>query len=150
MNTFENIVTLYGHVGTAIELREGASAPWAMFRVGSTPRFYDANAHTWKDHETTWVTVKVSRALAQNVAESLKVGDPVVVIGRLHTQSWTTKDGEARQSDVITAHVVAHDLNRGITRYARVERQAPAAADAGEDTEVLESLDRQTTPVTAA
>lgn len=150
MNNNENVVTLYGHVGTAIELREGASVPWAMFRVGSTPRWYDTNTRSWKDHETTWMTVKVFRALAQNVAESLKVGDPVVVIGRLRTQTWTTKEGESRQSEVVEANVVSHDLNRGITRYARVERQAPNAAAAEDDAEVFQSLDEQTRPVTAA
>jgi len=150
MNNHENAVTLYGHVGTAIELREGASVPWAMFRVGSTPRWYDTNTRTWRDHETTWLTIKVFRSLAQNVAESLKVGDPVVVIGRLRTQSWTTKEGEARQSEVVEAHVVSHDLNRGITRYARVERQAPGAAEPEEDAAVLETLDQQTRPATAA
>lgn len=150
MNNNENVVTLYGHVGTAIELREGASVPWAMFRVGSTPRWYDTNTRSWKDHETTWMTVKVFRALAQNVAESLKVGDPVVVIGRLRTQTWTTKEGESRQSEVVEANVVSHDLNRGITRYARVERQAPNAVAPEDDAEVFQSLDEQTRPVTAA
>lgn len=150
MNTNENIITLYGRVGTAIELREGASVPWAMFRVGSTPRWYDAATRSWKDHETTWMTVKVFRNLAQNVAESLKVGDPVVVIGKLRTQSWTTKDGEARQSEVVEAHIVSHDLNRGITRYARVERQAPTPAGPEADVDVLESLVDQTPPATAA
>lgn len=150
MNNNENVVTLYGHVGTAIELREGTSVPWAMFRVGSTPRWYDSNSRSWKDHETTWMTVKVFRALAQNVAESLKVGDPVVVIGRLRTKSWTTKEGEARQSEVVEASAVSHDLNRGITRYARVERAAPNVAAPQEDAEVFQSLDEQTRPVTAA
>ncbi|MEO6473064.1 MAG: single-stranded DNA-binding protein [Aeromicrobium sp.] len=150
MNNNDNIVTLYGHVGTAIELREGASVPWAMFRVGSTPRWYDAATRTWKDHETTWMTVKVFRSLAQNVAESLKVGDPVVVIGKLRTQSWTTKEGEARQSEIVEAHVVSHDLNRGITRYARVERQPQAQAGPDADVEVLETLVGQTPTATAA
>lgn len=149
MNTNENIVTLYGRVGTAIELREGASVPWAMFRVGSTPRWYDTAARSWKDHETTWMTVKVFRNLAQNVAESLKIGDPVVVIGKLHTQSWTTKDGETRQSEVVEAHLVSHDLNRGVTRYARVERQAAAPTGPDADVDVLESLVGQTPPAAA-
>lgn len=150
MNNNENVVTLYGHVGTTIELREGSSVPWAMFRVGSTPRWWDANTRTWRDHETLWMTVKVFRSLAQNVAESLNIGDPVIVIGKLRTQSWKTKDGEARQSEVVEAHVVSHDLNRGITRYARVERQAPEQVGPGAAVEVLETLVEQTPPATAA
>ncbi len=150
MSNHENVVTLYGHVGTAIELREGASVPWAMFRVGSTPSFWDSAARTWRDHETTWMTVKVFRSLAQNVAESLKVGDPVVVIGKLRTQSWKTKDGEDRRAEIVEAQVVSHDLNRGITRFARVERQAAAQSSPDADVEVLETLTEQTPAATAA
>ncbi len=150
MNNNENIVTLYGRVGTKIELREGASVPWAAFRVGSTPRFFDSITRTWKDHETTWMTVKVFRALAQNVAESLAVGDPIVVIGKIRTDAWTTKDGEARREEIVEAHLVSHDLNRGTTRYARVERPAPAAASSQDHAEVMESLAQQTPPATAA
>lgn len=150
MSNNESLVTFYGHVGTAVELREGANVPWAMFRAASTPSWWDANARTWRDHETIWMTVKVFRALAQNVSESLKVGDPVVVIGKLRTQSWKTKEGEDRRTEVIEAHIVAHDLNRGITRYARVERQAAAQSGQDADVEVIETLVEQTPPATAA
>lgn len=150
MSNNESIVTFYGHVGTAVDLREGANVPWAMFRVASTPSWWDANARAWRDHETIWITVKVFRSLAQNVSESLKVGDPVVVIGKLRFQSWKTKDGEDRRDEVIEAHIVSHDLNRGITRFARVERQAPVPAGPEVDVEVLETLAEQTPPATAA
>ncbi len=150
MSNNDNIVTLYGHVGTAIELREGASVPWAAFRVGSTPSFWDATARTWRDHETTWMTIKVFRSLAQNVSESLKVGDPIVVIGKLRTQAWKTKDGEDRRMEIVEAQVVSHDLNRGITRFARVERQGPAQTSPDADVEVLETLVEQTPPAAAA
>lgn len=146
----ENVVTLYGHVGTEIELREGASVPWAMFRVGSTPRWFDTATRTWRDHETTWMTVKVFRSLAQNASESLNVGDPIVVIGKLRTQSWKTKEGEDRRMEIVEAQIVSHDLNRGITRFARVERQAPAQAGSEADVEALETLVEQTPTATAA
>lgn len=146
----ENLVTLYGHVGTEIELREGASVPWAMFRVGSTPRWFDTVSRTWRDHETTWMTIKVFRSLAQNVSESLKVGDPVVVIGKLRTQAWKTKEGEDRRMEIVEAQVVSHDLNRGITRFARVERQAQAPSGPDADVEVLETLVGQTPSAAAA
>lgn len=146
----DNIVTLYGHVGTEIELREGTSVPWAMFRVGSTPRWFDTVTRTWRDHETTWMTVKVFRSLAQNVSESLNVGDPIVVIGKLRTQSWKTKEGEDRRMEIVEAQVVSHDLNRGTSRFARIERQAPAQSGPDADVEVLETLAEQTPRATAA
>lgn len=127
----DNVLTFHGHVGTPVELREGASVPWVLFRVASTPSYWDQASRSWRDLPTTWMSVKAFRHLAQNAAESLAVGDPVVVIGRLRTETWATKDGEARESTVIEATLVAHDLSRGVTRFRKVDRQQaqPVASD---------------------
>lgn len=120
----DNVLTFHGHVGTAVTLREGASVPWVLFRVGSTPSVWDQATRSWRDLPTTWLSVKAFRQLAQNAADSLAVGDPVVVIGRLRTETWTTQDGEPRESTVLEATLVAHDLARGVTRFRKVERQS--------------------------
>lgn len=143
----DNQVTISGYVGTAVEFRDLNGPPWAMFRVGSTPRYYDRQHNNWRDMETTWMTVKSTRALAQNVADSLQIGDPVVVAGKLRTQVWTSKEGESRRSEVLWADSVSHDLNRGTSTFQRVDRNAAVpVSDDGEDVAVLETLDQQTTP----
>ncbi len=142
----DNQMTISGYVGTPVEFRDqnGNGAAWAMFRLASTPRSYDKQHNNWRDLETTWLTVKAMRDLAHNVADSLKVGDPVVVTGKLRTQVWTSKDGESRRSEVLWAASVCHDLNRGTSTFQRVDRAiAPPPAD-DEDVAVLETLDRQT------
>lgn len=143
----DNQITIYGYVGTAVELRDQEGPAWAMVRIGSTPRHFDKQYKVWRDLETVWVTVKASFELAQNMAESLKVGDPVVVTGKLRTQVWQTKEGETRRSDVLYAATVGHDLNRGTAVFQRVDRKvAPPPTAESEDAAVLETLDRQTSP----
>jgi single-strand DNA-binding protein len=126
----DNTMTFHGRVGTKVELREG-SVPWVLFRVASTPSYFDAATRTWRDLETIWISVKAWRSLAQNVAESLEVGDPVVVIGKVRTEKWTTQDGKPRESTVLEANLIGHDLTWGVTKLQRVDRQQPVAKNDG-------------------
>ena len=122
----DNTMTFHGRVGTKVELREG-TVPWVLFRVASTPSYFDSTTRTWRDLETIWISVKAWRSLAQNVAESLEIGDPVVVAGKIRTERWTTPDGEARESTVLEAQLIGHDLTWGVAKLRRVDRQQPAA-----------------------
>ena len=145
----DNILTFHGNVGTPVDLREGAAVPWVLFRVASTPSTWDQASRSWRDLPTTWMSVKAFRQLAQNAADSLSVGDPVVVIGRLRTETWTSKDGELRESTVLDATLVAHDLTRGVTRFRKVDRQQQAASVDG-TAEALAELEDQTVQAPAA
>ena len=146
----ENVLTFHGHVGTTVELREGSAVPWVLFRVASTPRHYDTATRAWRDLETTWMSVKAFRVLAQNAAESLKVGDPVVVIGKLRTEVWTTKEGEARESTVLEAMLIAHDLTRGVSAFRRVDRQQPSPATGDGTAAALAELESRSPQAPAA
>ena len=146
----DNVLTFHGHVGTAVELREGASVPWVLFRVASTPSFWDQASRSWRDLPTTWLSVKAFRQLAQNAVDSLSVGDPVVVIGRLRTESWVTKEGEARESTVLEATLIAHDLTRGVSRFRRVDRQQPQTSTGEGTAEALAELEGQAVQSPAA
>lgn len=143
----DNQITLSGYVGTPVEFRDQNGPPWATFRVGSTPRYYNRQFNEWRDLATTWVTVKSTRDLAQNVAESLEVGDPVVITGRLRTQVWESQQGEARRREVLQASSICHDLNKGTTRFHRVDRSAPSKTQAEpEHADGLETLNQQSNP----
>lgn len=136
----DNILTFHGRVGTKVELREGA-VPWVIFRVASTPSYFDQATRQWRDLETTWISVKAWRSLAQNVAESLEVGDPIIVMGKMRTERWTSQDGEARESTVLEASLIGHDLTWGVTKLRKVERQSAAPAE--QTGAVLEELESQ-------
>lgn len=146
----ENILTLHGHVGTPVDLREGGNVPWVMFRVASTPTYWDQAARSWRDLPTTWMTVKAFRLLAHNASDSLEVGDPVVVTGRLRTEVWASKEGEERESIVLEATLIAHDLNRGVSRFRKVERKSAAAPTRDGTAEALAELESQPAAIPAA
>jgi single-strand DNA-binding protein len=63
------------------------------------------------------------RTLAQHVAQSVRKGDPVVVVGKLRTNVWE-KDGQAHERLVLEADMIGHDLNRGTSSFQRPPRLA--------------------------
>jgi len=102
-------------------LREVAGGqPVANFRVASTTRRLRNNE--WSDGNTTWYQVKAWRGLADNVASSIKSGDPVIVHGRLEADVWTKEDGTVNTQLVITATSVGHDLSRGTAAFTKPAR----------------------------
>jgi len=145
----DNTMTFHGRVGTQVELREGG-VPWVLFRVASTPSYFDSTTRTWRDLETIWISVKAWRSLAQNAAESLEVGDPVVVIGKLRTEKWTTQDGQPRESTVLEASLIGHDLTWGVTKLQRVDRQPAAAVRNDGTVAALAELEGETVEAPAA
>ncbi|WP_435824263.1 single-stranded DNA-binding protein [Micromonospora echinofusca] len=68
---------------------------------------------------TTRVRVNCWRKLAEGVAASVMVGDPVVVCGRLYTRDWTDDAGNHRSLYELEAVAVGHDLSRGRSRFQR-------------------------------
>lgn len=137
----EAIMTITGNVGSDVEHRVVTDqATVATFRMACTPRVLRAGE--WTDAPTTWLTVQCWRTLADNVSNALHKGEPVIVTGRLRTQSWTTEDGELRERSILEATSVGHDLTRGISnfvkniRYPAVEVPADRESeDAPEDAE---------------
>ena len=117
-----------------------AGVPVANMRLGYTPRRLDRESGQWVDGQTSWVTVKCWRKLADHAAMCLNKGDPVVVKGVLQVRQFTDKDGNPRQVVEVLASAVGHDLNRGVTHFIRTGRtsgtaplgpQGDAAAAAG-------------------
>ena len=114
----ESTMVVNGYVGHDLELKQTRSGVSTIsFRVGSTPRVRTADG--WGDGPTTWMTVVCYRTLAENVFKSIHRGDPVVVQGRIRTQAWEDKNGEAHERMGLEASVVGHDLNRGTTKYTK-------------------------------
>ena len=82
----DSYVTLQGWVGNDVDLRDAGGTPCASFRLGCTPRFLKGG--TWVDGHTSWFTVNCWRALAGNVAASVRRGDAVIVHGRVRVEVW--------------------------------------------------------------
>jgi single-strand DNA-binding protein len=95
----------------------------ASFRVASTPRRYDREQGRWVDGQSLFVTVTAWRALGENVARSLRKGQPVVVHGRYLQREWEENE-TLRTAYELEALAVGHDLTRGISAFEKVTRPA--------------------------
>ncbi|MCK7628185.1 single-stranded DNA-binding protein [Streptomyces sp. RS10V-4] len=122
----DTMVTLVGNVATAVEHRETpAGVPVARFRMATTSRRWDRARECWTDGETSFYTVRSWRALADNVAASVAVGEPVVVQGRLRLREGEQppeKGGGRWFAAEIEALAIGHDLARGTSAFRRVAR----------------------------
>jgi single-strand DNA-binding protein len=93
----ETTLTVIGNLTADPELRFTPSgAAVASFTVASTPRTYDRNADKWVDGDPLFLRCTIWRQAAENVSESLRRGDRVIVNGRLKQRSFETRDGEKR------------------------------------------------------
>ncbi len=139
----ETVLHVVGHVGTDVDHRKvGESTDLSTFRLATTPRRWDRNQRAYVDGTTTWFTVQCWRQLAVHVRDSIRRGDPVVVIGRLKTEEWT-KDEVRNSRIVLEATSVGHDLARGVSSFRKVSRQVEATNDdAAEVREALEDIER--------
>jgi single-strand DNA-binding protein len=118
-------VSISGNVATAVHHAvTGRGTSVADFRLACTPRRRDKEQGVWVDSPTTFVTVTCFASLADNVASSLGVGDPVVVSGRLEVKE-SVRDGRTYRDAVVTASALGHDLTRGTSAFTRTSRAAP-------------------------
>jgi len=134
----ETIVTVVGNVVTDPQTRMTQSGKvFVTFRIAATERRFHSAAGAWRDGETLYLGVTAWRALAENTANSLGKGEPVIVRGRLRGVEWE-KDGQRRTSYEIEAYEIGHDLNRGTTTFAKTRKVSP---DREEADVALESAD---------
>lgn len=151
----DTVLHIVGFVGTDIDHRQvGEGTDLSTFRLASTPRRWDKGQRQYVDGTTNWLTVQCWRGLAMHVRESLRRGDPVVVIGRLRTEEWTKED--VRQSRFyLDAMTVGHDLTRGVSTFRKVVRPVETPTDEAaealramrqiEDAETVPGHDREPT-----
>ncbi|MBM0231836.1 single-stranded DNA-binding protein [Micromonospora sp. STR1_7] len=118
---FDTYVTIVGNVLTTPEWRRTTQSNTlvANFKVASTARRLDRDSGRWVDGNSLRVRVNCWRKLAEGVAASVMIGDPVVVCGRLYTRDWTDDAGNHRTLYELEAVAVGHDLSRGRARFLR-------------------------------
>jgi single-strand DNA-binding protein len=148
---FDTYITVVGTVLTRPDwkLLTKTNSVVASFRVASNSRRYDRNSEQWVDGPSLRVRVNCWRNLADGVKNSIGVGDPVVVYGRIATRDWKNEDGEARIAYEVEAVTVGHDLSRGMAEFQRrkhdpssvIEDADSEARINGELAETIPSLD---------
>ncbi|MFF2808598.1 single-stranded DNA-binding protein [Streptomyces sp. NPDC058000] len=149
----DTMVTLVGNVATAVEYREtAAGVSVARFRMAATSRRWDKARECWADGETSFYTVRSWRALADNVAASVAVGEPLVVQGRLRVREGEQppeKGGQRWFAAEVEALAIGHDLARGTSAFRRVVRARKAAEETQREPDgaPLEKVESSTTVV---
>ncbi|SDR33326.1 single-stranded DNA-binding protein [Thermostaphylospora chromogena] len=131
-------VTLVGNV--AAEPRQHTLADGSRvtsLRVATTSRYFDKKLQEWRDGDKAFFAVRCWRGLGDNVAQSVRLGQPVVIHGRLRIREFE-REGERRFIPEVEATSVGHDLRWGVSSFSRPPRgAAPSVLDA----ETRHSLD---------
>jgi single-strand DNA-binding protein len=107
----ETSITVVGNLTADPDLRftpDGVAL--VKFTVASTPRVQDRATREWKDGEPLFLTCTAWRDMAENIAESLRKGSRVIVIGRLSLSRWETPEGEKRSTYGLTVDEVGPAL----------------------------------------
>lgn len=98
-----------------------AGAPMTTFRLAtSARRQVPGQPGQWADTDPSFYDVVSYRALAGNVAASLRKGQPVVVHGKQRITSWQREDGSTGWNVEVDADTVGHDLFFGSAAFSRV------------------------------
>ena len=128
---FDNTVTIVGNVTRDPELRYLTSGTaLASFGVAWNNRYKNNAGEQVED--TSFFDVTCWRDLADNVAESIRKGDRVIVFGRLDQRSWETQDGDKRSKVEIVADEVAPSLRWATAKVEKIRRgDGPSSSGSG-------------------
>jgi single-strand DNA-binding protein len=126
----DTFITVAGNLVDDPQLRETNSGTrYVSFRVGSTSRRYDGETGGWIDGDRLFVGVKAWRGMAENIAASLKKGQPVVLTGRFYCREYV-KDEASRVAYEVDVTAIGHDLSRGQSDFTKVARvYAPTSVE---------------------
>ena len=129
-------ITVVGNLITPVNRRNiGEGRAVASFRVACTERRIDRVSGEWGDGDTFYIGVTCWRELAENVAASFGVGDPIMVRGRIYTSTYDDKEGRRTSVQEIEADAVGPDLARcrisGLHRNRRADAPGGDADTAG-------------------
>lgn len=117
---FETPFTVVGNIITDPVLRRVGDQQVYKFRVASNSRRRTADGN-WEPGNSLYVSVNCwSKGLVKGVGTSLGKGDPVIVVGYIHTSEYDDREGNRRSSLEVRATAVGPDLARST---ASVDRQ---------------------------
>ena len=157
---FETPFTVVGTIITDPILRRVGDQEVYKFRVASNSRRRTAEGQ-WEPGNSLYVSVNCwGKGLVKGVGASLGKGDPVIVVGFVHTSEYDDRDGVRRSSLEMRATAVGPDLSRSTATVdrpklavANSEDPADANAEEAEDeakvSESDDSADGKALPMSA-
>jgi len=128
---YETTVTLLGRLATTVTpvtFNDGGLK--ASFRLASTERRFDRDHQTWVDGPQLFLSVVCWRSLADRVVATLRVGDPVIVRGKLRSREYE-KDGQVHRVVEVEATSIGPDLGRCSAMVLRRDTELAGETDGG-------------------
>lgn len=123
----ETTLTVVGNLTSDPEIRFTQSgAAVCSFTVASTPRTFDRQSGEWKDGDALFLRCNVWRQMAENVGESLRRGNRVLVSGRLRQRQFETKEGEKRTVVELEVDEIGPSLRYAQASVRKVDREGGA------------------------
>ncbi len=131
----EITTTITGNLTADPELRyTPTGVAVANFSVASTPRSYDRASGEWRDGEPFYLRCTIWRQAAENLAESLRRGDRVIVTGRLKQRAFETREGDKRTVVELDAYDIGASLQfRQLTLSAPIRTRGEAPTEGTAD-----------------
>ncbi len=127
---FETPIHIVGTVITDPILRRVGDQSVYKFRVASNSRRRTADG-TWEPGNSLYASVNCwGNRLVTGVGASLGKGDPVIVVGYVHTSEYDDREGNRRSSLEVRATAVGPDLARSIANIDRPKNTGTNSDDA--------------------
>ncbi|WP_123029404.1 single-stranded DNA-binding protein [Mycolicibacterium stellerae] len=147
---FETPFTVVGTIITDPILRRVGDQEVYKFRVASNSRRRTADGN-WEPGNSLYVSVNCwGKRLVKGVGGSLKKGDPVIVVGDVHTNEYDDRDGVRRSSLEMRAAAVGPDLARSVATIDRPKADNVTSADAADTKDDASGRDAETTGADAS
>jgi single-strand DNA-binding protein len=117
MKNLSNSVTLIGHSGSEPSLNEfDTGGKLCSFSLAQNEFF--TNQKGEKVERTHWFRIVAWNKTADHVAEHVRKGSMVIVLGKLVNRSYTTKEGEKRNITEVVAEEVLSVSAKGAEALA--------------------------------
>jgi single-strand DNA-binding protein len=129
-------VTLAGNLTSNVTLRDTAGGCVANFRMAVNDDWFDKKSGQWRSR-VVYLQVSAWRQLAEHAADSLALGHPVLVVGKLRQRQYD-KEGQTHTVVEVEAEAIGHDLNRGRAIFQRAPR-GPQTSDLAGSAEPAET-----------
>ncbi len=128
----ETTCTLTGNLTADPELRFTSSGPAvANFTVAATCCTLDKTTNQWRDGEALFMRCTLWRQPAENLAESLRRGDRVIITGRLRQRSFETREGDKRTTIELDVDEIGPSLKYATAKVNRTTRGGGASSGSG-------------------
>ena len=119
----EQHITIRGRLTSDPELKftpNGKAV--ANFTIAQNARYFDKQTNEFKDKEAIFWRCSAWQEMAENIAETLHKGSPVVAFAELESRSFETKEGEKRTVTEARIEAIGPDLRWVTGQFQKSQR----------------------------